>query len=1118
MGTFRMFTLSPQIRKSVKNRYAIALACIVVLICGLLKLNYNSHRSLQQAGMERLHGEFNSRVELIHYFLEERKNDIQDLATDRHVTGFFVNKALGMTMAYGLEASLNNIGRLFARTDDQSQLAEKSIYSRLLLLDPNGSVLSTWPDDGRSQDQTFPLEITPDSPSTIISSSTPGMLLIASPVMVNNTVQGYVQGWVSYETMLAHLMGKTQAMVLITDHQRLVFQQPAQIALHPRIIVKLNAIIPGQPLSVRQEDLLQSGTEDKNRKSAWILFGADIPDYGITLYQAQDSSDIVQQLPFYLFMAVLVLLSGGVVLVSAFILKTNMQSLVLATSLAETQKREQAVAEKKDELELIIDGARLGTWNWNIISGEMEFNARWAEMLGYELHELKGNVDTWKELVHPDDMALIMPILQAHLRGETPAYSVEHRLRHKSGKWIWVLDTGKVMQRDDKGEPLHAFGIHLDISEQKAAQHQISKAKEESDSIIRNFLDSLIVIRTDLTIARVNQATCALLGYREEELVNGPVTMLFQDRPELIQDIFSFYKEKGANNDNSQLELRNVELTYLTKAGGALPISINISLLTDDDNAIIGVVAGAKDISKLKATLDQVARQKEYIEYLFEIVPQGLLTLDPTLKITKRNREFSAIIRNLAEQWQLPEEKIAHDIHEKLTTLLPHTNNGTFALSHLKNVAHFRFSAAPVPQFADIEYVVAISDITHERKQEAARRLLATVIEQTADSIVLTDPEGIIRYANPAAVTNSGWSADELIGQPARIFKSGLTSPAVYQELWQTILQGDVWSGHLSNRKKDGPVIEEDVTISPVRNEEGELSHFVAIKRDVTDLTRLQRQLLQAQKMEAVGQLAAGIAHEINTPMQYVRNNVTFFARAFGEVSLLLADYKHLQQQEPGLELAEDAAKRLKNNKIDFLMEEIPESIDEIEDGINRVVKIISAMKEFSHPGTGEKVAIDLNRAVESTITVARNEWKYVAEMVTDFDPDLPMVVCLPDQITQAVLNLIVNSAHAIKETGAGISGDLGRITISTRQDKDWAELQVSDTGAGIAKENHNRIFEPFFTTKEVGKGTGQGLAITHDAIVNKHGGTIDFTSEPGKGTTFTIRLPIVPPSAGAAS
>ena len=650
--------------------------------------------------------------------------------------------------------------------------------------------------------------------------------------------------------------------------------------------------------------------------------------------------------------------------------------------------------------------------------------------------------------------------------------------------------------------------IQQKVHEQTAL---ISKAKQESDSIIRNFLDSLIVIRTDLTIVRINQATCTLLGYREEELINEPVTMLFQDRPELIQDIFSFYKEKGEDNDNSHRELRNVELNYLTRDGGVLPISINISLLTDDDGTIIGVVAGAKDISKLKATLDQVARQKDYIEHLFEIVPQGLLTLDPSGEIRKRNLEFKKIIRLLAEQWQLPEEKITQDIQEKLQTILPHADNAIFSISYLAHVAYFRCSAATVPLFNNIENVVAISDITDERRQEAARRLLATVIEQTADSIVLTDPEGIIRYVNSATTINSGWSTDELVGQPARIFKSGLTSAAVYQELWQTILQGGVWSDHLSNRKKDGSIIEENVTISPVHNEEGALSHFVAIKHDVTDLTRLQRQLLQAQKMEAIGQLAAGMAHEINTPLQYVRNNITFFTRAFGEISLLLADYKHLQQQTPRIDLPEDAVKRLKNGKIDFLLEEIPESIDEIEEGINRVVKIISAMKEFSHPGTGEKVSIDLNRALESTITVSRNEWKYVAEMVTDLGPVLPMVVCLPDQINQAVLNLIVNSAHAIKETGASISGDLGRITISTRQDRDWVELRISDTGAGIAEENLDKIFEPFFTTKEIGKGTGQGLAITHDIIVNKHGGTIDCISESGKGTTFIVRLPPCP-------
>jgi len=270
----------------------------------------------------------------------------------------------------------------------------------------------------------------------------------------------------------------------------------------------------------------------------------------------------------------------------------------------------------------------------------------------------------------------------------------------------------------------------------------------------------------------------------------------------------------------------------------------------------------------------------------------------------------------------------------------------------------------------------------------------------------------------------------------------------------------------------------------------------------------LHRQLLQAQKLEAIGQLAAGIAHEINTPMQYVQNNVTFIGRAFRDLSLLLNDYLQLQNV-PELSLTEEARHHLENINLDFLMEEIPESIEEAQDGINRVVRIISAMKDFSHPGTGKKVATDLNRALDSTITVARNEWKYVAEMVTDFDPDLPMVSCLPDQLNQVMLNLIINSAHAIEETGASAPDNAGRITISTRQDNNWIEIRVSDTGPGIPDEIRNQIFDPFFTTKMVGKGTGQGLAIAHDVVVNKHGGIIDFITEPGKGTTFIIRLPL---------
>ena len=175
------------------------------------------------------------------------------------------------------------------------------------------------------------------------------------------------------------------------------------------------------------------------------------------------------------------------------------------------------------------------------------------------------------------------------------------------------------------------------------------------------------------------------------------------------------------------------------------------------------------------------------------------------------------------------------------------------------------------------------------------------------------------------------------------------------------------------------------------------------------------------------------------------------------------------------------------------------------------MTKIVQAMKEFSHPGTEEKVETDLNRAIDTTITVARNEWKYVAEMLTDFDPALPPVPCLPGDFNQVILNLIVNASHAIAAVvGEGSQGK-GTITVSTRHEGDWVEIRVRDTGTGIPEAIRSKIFDPFFTTKEVGKGTGQGLAIAHSVIVDKFGGTLTYETTVGKGTTFIIRLPLAP-------
>jgi PAS domain S-box-containing protein len=1084
---------------------------LAALICGLLTLNYLSQRSLQRLHTQHLQQSLIGHAANISYFFSERENDIHELATSTSVTGFFSNQALGMSMAYGLRASLNEIGRIFEQKATTARIQKTKIYSHLLLLDTDGLVLSKWPSSDIYKHAPEIEKAAFDATKTIIVSYTDGLVSITCPVLMNNQLKGYIQGWMSYKTILHDLFGahKHEGIFIVTDHERQVFQSQPEPVFPANIFRTPHRADSKWPRQITENDLLTPAETTQKAGHHLTLFYSSIPGYEISLFLAESSDSILSRKQnLYLFMIMLFVVSAAILLIATIIFRAGMRNIILETSLLEAAKKEHAIAEKIEELELIINGARLGTWSWHIPSGKVLFNERWAKMLGYTLDELAPNVTTWKELVHPDDLDRIMQELQLHLEGKTAVYFAVHRLRHKSGKWIWVHDTGKVLKRDQTGKPLQALGIHLDITELKEAQQLLGQAKEASDTIIRNFLDTLIVVHNDLTLARVNQATCQLLGYTEKELIGKPITLLFHEPAEQVNSIFSFYEQAQADMFNNTAELRNIELCYRAKDGSRLPMSINISLLKDDNGVVTGVVAGAKDISKLKEAINRIARQKEYIENLFDVVPEGLLALAPSMQIIERNRAFNTITRTWSTLFNLPEQEISKEIQEKIQISLTNNKQSTFSLTHNNNTAYLKYNTTPVPALEEIEYVVSLSDITSERKTEAARRLLATVIEQTADSVIITETDGTILYVNPATTIHSGFSESELNGKKTNIFKSGLTNPAVYKELWESITKGNNWSGLLSNRKKDGSVIEEDVTISPVRDDEGKLTHFVAIKRDMTEMNLLHRQLLQAQKLEAIGQLAAGIAHEINTPMQYVQNNVTFIGRAFRDLSLLLNDYLQLQNV-PELSLTEEARHHLENINLDFLMEEIPESIEEAQDGINRVVRIISAMKDFSHPGTGKKVATDLNRALDSTITVARNEWKYVAEMVTDFDPDLPMVSCLPDQLNQVMLNLIINSAHAIEETGASAPDNAGRITISTRQDNNWIEIRVSDTGPGIPDEIRNQIFDPFFTTKMVGKGTGQGLAIAHDVVVNKHGGIIDFITEPGKGTTFIIRLPL---------
>ena len=314
-------------------------------------------------------------------------------------------------------------------------------------------------------------------------------------------------------------------------------------------------------------------------------------------------------------------------------------------------------------------------------------------------------------------------------------------------------------------------------------------------------------------------------------------------------------------------------------------------------------------------------------------------------------------------------------------------------------------------------------------------------------------------------------------------------------------------------RKPDGEERYLGLTINPLNGDNDSILGLVIIGADITDRKKMEARLQQSQKMEAIGQLAAGIAHEINTPTQFVGDNTRFFQDAFVDLVEIINTYKELIETARSSSLTDElikyAEEQIEELDFDYLLEEVPLAIQHTLKGVDRIAKIVRAMKIFAHPGMSEKELTPINKEIEKTITITRNEWKYVAELITDFDLSLPPVPCFRAELNQVILNMIVNAAHATAEVNKDNPSQKGTIHISTRHEGNWAKIYISDTGAGIPEDIREKIFDLFFTTKAAGKGSGQGLAISHSVIVEKHNGTIDLESQEGNGTTFIIGLPL---------
>lgn len=634
---------------------------------------------------------------------------------------------------------------------------------------------------------------------------------------------------------------------------------------------------------------------------------------------------------------------------------------VLGTSedITELKWAEDMLQDQKECLANIIEGTNVGTWEWNVQTGETIFNERWAEIIGYKLEELSPvSIDTWIKYTHPDDLKASDEMLRKHFNGERAYYDCECRMKHKDRHWVWILDRGKVISWTDDGKPLWMYGTHTDITERKQAEKALRKSEKKYRTLLKTTSEGYWIIDPEYKTIEVNQALCNMIGYSQDEMLGKTPFDFVDDENRKI-----FVEQTSKIPTTSH---RSYEITLKKKNGEDLYTHFNASTIRDESGDI----------------------------------------------------------------------------------------QGAFAL---------------------------ITDITERKKAQEERDHLATAIEQAAESVFITDRDGIIQYVNPAFERLTGYSRKDAIGQNPRILKSGKHDALFYKEMWDTITRGDAWYGRFINKKKDGGLYEADGTISPVSDTSGKITNFVSIKRDITHEIELEKQLIQSQKMEAIGTLAGGVAHDFNNILTAI----------IGYAGLALTE---VPKETP-----------------------LYDDVQEVLNAGHRAKDLVRQILTFSRKSEEEKAPVQIRHLVKEALKFLRSSLPATIEIREEIAREIGIVNANPTQIHQVIMNLCTNASHAMQKKGGILEVGLRNVDFDSRYaarypDIDpgkYLRLTVSDTGEGMTSEVMDRIFEPYFTTKEKGVGAGMGLSVVH-GIVKSHGGTITVYSKPEKGSIFQVYIPLI--------
>jgi PAS domain S-box-containing protein len=665
--------------------------------------------------------------------------------------------------------------------------------------------------------------------------------------------------------------------------------------------------------------------------------------------------------------------------------------------------------------------------------------------------------------------------------------------------------------------------LEREAGERRRAEAALRESEERFRRAMEYAVVGMAIVAPDGRFLQVNRSLCEIVGYSEGELLG----LTFQDITH--PDDLAAGLEQVGQLLSGELRSFHMEKRYFRKDGVVVWVLLSVSLVRDAQGRPLHFISQIQDVTARRQAEEALRNSEALYHSLVDSLPQNILRKDAAGRVTFANAHLCATLglppgevigKTDFDLFPAPlAEKYRRDDLEVLST-----GRAFEAVeeNYLPDGRRLYVQVSKTPVFDAAGRAAGVQaifwDVTQKRQAEEALRRAHRETEHLLSAIksilIAVDAGGRVRRWNQAARDLLGLEESEVVGRSLGEVPISWGVPDILKFVSDLIGgERDVRLEDVRCRRADGKEAVLGVVFHPFKGEEGISSGCLITGADITERRLLEAQLRQAQKLESIGQLAAGIAHEINTPLQYVGDNTRFLDDAFRELTGLLDALTSLARPAdaaaPPDPLAARIRAKLEEADLEYLSCEIPKAIRQSLEGISRVTKIVQSMKDFAHPGTAEKTAADLSKAIDSALTVSRNEWKYVAEVETDFDPALPAVPCLLGEFNQVVLNILINAAHAIADVVGDGSRGKGLIRVSTRREGEWAVVRISDTGTGIPEKVREKIFDPFFTTKQVGKGTGQGLAISHAVVVEKHGGQITFETELGKGTTFIIRLPL---------